>query len=41
MTLVDLRGHRRKSPPNCTVRWQVDSETAFGAIIGVIAAISA
>ncbi|MFM9082415.1 MAG: nucleoside hydrolase, partial [Actinomycetota bacterium] len=40
MTLIDLRGHRRKSPPNCTVQWEVDSEAAFGVILEAVTAFS-
>ncbi|MFM9132512.1 MAG: nucleoside hydrolase [Actinomycetota bacterium] len=40
MTLIDLRGHRRKSPPNCTVQWEVDSEAAFGVSLGAVTAFS-
>ena len=41
MTLIDLRGHRRKSPPNCSVQWEVDAEAAFGAILEAVRAFSA
>ncbi|MFM9132756.1 MAG: hypothetical protein ACKORY_08630 [Actinomycetota bacterium] len=40
MTLIDLRGHQRKSPPNCTVQWEVDSKAAFGVILEAVTVFS-
>ncbi|NBU15923.1 MAG: hypothetical protein EBS48_02720, partial [Actinobacteria bacterium] len=37
MTLIDRRGTRRRSAPNCTVQWEVDSDGAFDAIIEAVA----
>ncbi|MFM8601132.1 MAG: hypothetical protein ACKODP_03515 [Actinomycetota bacterium] len=38
MTLIDLRGHQRKSPPNCTVQWEVDPKAAFGVNLEALTA---
>ena len=37
MTLIDRRGTRRRSAPNCTVQWEVDSDGAFDAIVEAVA----
>lgn len=40
MTLIDQRGIRRRSEPNCTVQWDVDDGAAFDAIVEAVAAFS-